>query len=144
MKCPEVQDHLSAYLDGEVPEGLGRELAAHLEACADCRTELARLRRLEAALAALAASPAPDVRDKVLGRLRSPARPWWRSLSLAASLVLGLTLGSILAGKLNPYNLSQANGNGTEILALEDVFRDYPQDSWGKVILIQDEEEPSA
>lgn len=144
MKCPEVQEHLSAYLDGEVPEDLGRELRVHLQVCADCRAELAKLSRLEDALAALAAPPAPDIRDKVLGRLSPPVRRWWRSLSLAASLVLGLTLGGILAGKLNPYNLSQANGNGAEVLALEEVFRDYPQGSWGQVILFPDEEEPSA
>lgn len=144
MKCREVQEHLSAYLDGELPEGLGRILTAHLQACEPCRAELARLHRLEGALAALTAPPVPDVRDKVMDRLRPPARPWWRSLSLAASLALGLTLGSILAGNLNPYKLNQVNGSGAEVLALEDIFRDYPQDFWGKVIIFQDEEEPSA
>lgn len=144
MKCHNVQDRLSAYLDGEVTEGLSRELAAHLQACAACRAELALLNRLERSLAALSAPAPPDIAEKIISRLRRPARPWWRSLSLAASLILGLTLGGALAGNFYPYSLNNANGNGAEVVALEDAFRDFPQDSWGRLISYQDDEEISA
>jgi|UniRef100_A0A7C3SJE3 anti-sigma factor RsiW len=140
MKCKKVQDNLSAYLDGEVPEPLSRELEAHLQTCAECQKELAWFRRLERALAALSAPAPPEIAEKIISRLQPPARPWWRSLSLAASLILGLTLGGVLAKNSYPYLLNLANGNGAEILALEDVFQDYPQDSWGRVILYTEEE----
>ncbi len=144
MKCHEVQDQLSAYLDGEVPAGRSQELEAHLRVCAACQAELALLEGLEGALGALSAPASPDIAEKVISRLQHPARPWWRAFCLAASLILGLTLGGVLAGKFNPYALDQAMGNGNEVLALEDVFRDYPQDSWGRLISFQDEEELSA
>lgn len=144
MKCPSVQDHLSAYLDAEVPEELRRELEAHLEACAACRAELALLQRLDLAFAELPLPASPDVTQRVLARVRRPAPPWWRSLSLAASLVLGLVLGGALTGNLYPYATPPANGNG-EVLAFEDVLREFPQGSFvGTVISYQDDEENSA
>jgi anti-sigma factor RsiW len=144
MKCPKVQDHLSAYVDGEVPEELRRKLEAHLEACTICRAELAALGRLDQALATLPAPASPDVTRRVLAQVRRPARPWWRSLSIAASLVLGLVLGGALTGNFYPYSARPANGNG-EVLALEDVLREFPKGSFvGTVISYQDDEGTSA
>jgi hypothetical protein len=145
MKCLNVQDHLSAYLDGETPASLRREMALHLEACAACRAELALLQRLDFAFAELPVPVSPDVSRRVLARVRRPARPWRRSLSMAASLVLGLALGGALAGNFYPYAARPANGNGAEVLALEDVLREFPKGSFvGTVISYQDDEENSA
>ncbi len=144
MNCHKVQDHLSPYLDGEVPEELRLEMEVHLKGCAACQTELALLRRLDRAFETLPAPAPPDVAHRVLSRLRRPAHPWWRSLSLAASLILGLALGGALAGNFYPNSIYKANGNGGEILALEDVLRDFPQGSWGGAVVYQDEEESSA
>jgi anti-sigma factor RsiW len=144
MNCPNLRHHLSAYLDDETPPELCREVEAHLRVCAACQAELAGLRRLDRALATLPAPDPPDLAPRVLARVRPPARPWWRSVSLAASLVLGLVLGAALAGNFYPYSLYQANGNG-DVLALEEILRDFPQDSLGRaVISYQDEEENSA
>jgi ribosomal protein L18E len=64
---------------------------------------------------------------------------------MAASLVLGLVLGGALAGNFSPYAVRPANGNGGEVLALEDVLREFPQGSFvGTVISYQDDEENSA
>jgi anti-sigma factor RsiW len=144
MECHKAQDHLSAYLDGEVPEELRLEMEAHLKACAACQMELALLDRLERAFETLSAPAPPDVAQRVISQVRRPALPWWRSLSLAASLILGLALGGALAGNFYPNSIYQANGNGSEVLALEDVFRDFPQGSWGGAVVYQDEEESSA
>ena len=144
MNCREAQAHLSLYLDGEASEERRQELKTHLEVCPACRAELAMLSRLDQALAELAAPPPPDVTQRVLGRVRRPALPWWRSLALAASLVLGLTMGGALAGNFYSYYPAKANGNGGEVLAMEDVFRDFPQGSWGGAIVYQDEEENNA
>jgi anti-sigma factor RsiW len=60
-KCREVRPHLSAYIDGEIEEPLARRVAAHTEACPDCREDLAALRepgeRVLTAFASLHAPP---------------------------------------------------------------------------------------
>jgi anti-sigma factor RsiW len=144
MKCEIVHNYLSAYLDGEVPVKLRQEVAAHLATCAACRAELAALEKLENALGSLSAPMPADITPRVISRVKHPALPWWRSLSLAASLVLGLTLGGALAGSFYPLATAAAPGNGNEVLAMEEVFRDFPQGSYGGIITYQDEEENSA
>ena len=144
MNCREAQTHLSLYLDDEASEDLHQELETHLEACPACQAELAMLTRLDQAFEELAVPPPSDVAPRVLARVRRPALPWWRSLALAASLILGLTMGGALAGNFYSYSPVKATGNGGEVLATEDVFRDFPQGSWGGAIVYQDEEENSA
>ena len=144
MNCYKFQDHLSAYLDGEVPEDLRQAMAVHLKTCTACQAELAVLEKLDRTLGHMPAPAPPDITGQVLSRVKRPALPWWRSLSLAASLILGLTLGGALAGNFYPYAATKANGNGGEVLAMEEAFRDFPQGSFGGVITYQDEEENSA
>jgi anti-sigma factor RsiW len=130
-KCPEVQERLSAWLDGELEETWLAALSAHLEVCAPCRRELAQLQALDAVLGDLPA-PAPlYLADRVLARLARPPRRWWQSLALAATLVMGLTLGGALAR--NFYPMAPANGDGAEMAALED-FQDFPEGSLGAVL----------
>ena len=38
MRCNEIQDNLSAYLDKELPADLTDAVRAHVEGCAECRT----------------------------------------------------------------------------------------------------------
>ncbi|MCA9007911.1 MAG: zf-HC2 domain-containing protein [Planctomycetaceae bacterium] len=59
MNCPEVQELLSAYYDGELDEARSSAVAAHIETCAECKAELdvfAKLTRLTESLDA----PAPS------------------------------------------------------------------------------------
>ncbi len=55
----------------------------------------------------------------------------WSSLALAATLVMGLTLGGALARTF--YPMAPANGDGAEMAALED-FQDFPEGSLGAVL----------
>lgn len=143
MTCKEVQEYLSAYVDGEAPEGLRQELADHLAACPVCGAELAALERLEAALVGLEAPPPPrDLAVKVRQRLHRPARPWRQSLALAACLALGIFLGSSLTGAIYP-GLTAANGISSEVASLE-IFQDHPQGSLGGAFSFQGEEDNSA
>ncbi len=130
-KCPEVQERLSAWLDGELEETWQTALSAHLEGCARCRRELAQLQALDAVLGDLPAPAPPYLVDRVLARLARPPRRWWQSLALAATLVMGLTLGGALAR--NFYPMAPANGDGAEMAALED-FQDFPEGSLGAVL----------
>jgi anti-sigma factor (TIGR02949 family) len=144
MKCNEVQEHLSAWLDGELPEELRPAVAAHLDECPDCQAELAALERLEAALTELEAPVPQNLAAAVRRRLPRPASPWRQSLALAACLVLGIFLGGSLTGTLYPA-MKSANGNGygNEVASLE-IFQDYPQGSLGGAFSYQAEEDDSA
>jgi anti-sigma factor (TIGR02949 family) len=139
MKCYEVQEHLSAWLDGEVPEDLRPRLVEHLAACPACQAELAALERLDAALAELEAPAPRDLAAGVLRRLSRPTPSWVRSLALAACLVLGIFLGGSLTGTLYPGIYAPAHGNG-EVASLE-IFQDYPQGSVGSAFSYQGDEE---
>jgi anti-sigma factor RsiW len=131
LKCEEVQERLSAWLDGELPEEAMAAVEVHLAGCAFCRREVARFRALDEALGALPAPVPPHLAERVLAVQPRPRRPWWQSLALAASLILGIVLGGTLARDF--YPLSTENGTGGEVLAMED-FQDFPQGSLGTIV----------
>jgi anti-sigma factor RsiW len=132
MKCHEAQEHLSAWLDGELPEAAGAALTAHLERCETCRREWLQLRALDAALDNLAAPVPPGLAEKVAARVRRPQRrPGWQAAALAACLVLGIVLGGGMARSF--HGTAAATGIGTEVASLE-VFHDFPQGSLGTVV----------
>ena len=140
MKCSEVQEYLSAWMDGEVPEGLRQRLADHVAGCPACGAELALMERLDAALVRLDSPVPQDLAAKVVRRLPRPASPRFQSLALAVCLVLGIFLGSSLTGTLYP---APANGITSEVASLE-IFQDYPQGSLGGAFYYQGEEDSSA
>ena len=135
--CNEVQERLSAWLDGELALEERREMAAHLEVCADCRRELALLERLDAVLGSLEAPAPARLAEGVLERLQPRRRYRWQHLAMAASLILGIALGGTLARDFYPYRTSSGNG---EVLALEE-FHDFPQGSLGAVMVSYQTEE---
>lgn len=57
MDCGRDRAGLSAYLDGEAPDGA--ELERHVESCAECRRELGELRALRRVLHVPALEPDP-------------------------------------------------------------------------------------
>jgi anti-sigma factor RsiW len=139
-RCDQTREKLSAWLDGELAAGARHAVAAHLKTCADCRRELGLLTALDEALGRLPAPAPPQVADRVLARLAQPRRRWWQNLALAASLVLGLTVGGSLAWDMFLlFTPAAVNGNGGEVLALED-FSDFPQGSLGAVLVAYGEE----
>ncbi len=141
MKCSEVQEYLSAWMDGEVPEGLRQQVGSHLVGCPACRAELAILERLDATLAGLEAPVPRDLGAKVRRRLPRATYPWLQSLALAACLVLGIFLGGSLTGTLYPG--VAPNGITSEVTSLE-IFQDFPQGSLGGAFSYQGEEDGSA
>ena len=96
MSCADVR--LDEYFDGEL-EGADRAaVEAHLSACAGCRSDLERSRRLEDVLRSVPAGAAPDadrfVRSVRLRSRPSPLRGWGLAaagLLAAAALVRGLS-----------------------------------------------------
>jgi len=59
MPCQEIQDNLSAYLDGELPSEEARRVEAHVEACPACRRLLRELSAVSGVLGAMPHESAP-------------------------------------------------------------------------------------
>ncbi len=137
-QCYYVRERLSAWLDGELVEAERTAVAAHLEACAGCRLELAQLSALDAALESLSAPVPPLVAERVLARIMPRRRRGWQSLALAASLIMGIVLGGTMARDFYPW--PPGNGSGAETMALED-FHDFPQGSLGSILASYQAEE---
>jgi hypothetical protein len=92
-----TEEELIGYRFGEVNERM--EIAAHLEECAECREELARI---EAVFGALDAMPVPDpgeeygrrVWQRIAPRLGRRRARWWESQFVPQRL---LALGGVVA-----------------------------------------------
>lgn len=94
---PEIE--LTAYAAGALTPAEQARVAAHLEACADCRRAVAESRRvLDGLAASLPAPPEPDwgrYRAELRERIETRRRSWWArpwpavaAAGLAAALVL--------------------------------------------------------
>ncbi|MBW1917516.1 MAG: zf-HC2 domain-containing protein [Deltaproteobacteria bacterium] len=132
IDCQSIQELLSAYMDDELPLTQKEMIQAHLAICPACRQELARLEHLWQALANLPeTAPPSDLVEGVLARLPRQAAPWWRSLALAASLLVGIMLGGALG--VNLHEVVRQPGSEPQIVALE-VFEDFPPASLGTLV----------
>lgn len=106
MDCQPSRTHLDAYLDGELPPTAVIEFEQHLDACSDCRSELALGRLLKNGVRAGArvteVSRAPDALKRRLGQaldkveaaegsgLRGSGWPRASVLAVAASVALAV------------------------------------------------------
>jgi len=78
LRCIEVVDMMTAYLDGEVSEEQRRRINYHLDGCQGCQAAIHQFRtviRLAGRLTpADVASIAPLMRDRLTATLRAPRR----------------------------------------------------------------------
>lgn len=65
-----THQHLSDYVDHDLPETQRRRVEEHTGMCPECRRVLASLRKTISALGSLRAEPRPAVADGVIERLR--------------------------------------------------------------------------
>jgi len=109
VNCPEVQQKLSAYFDGELPNEVQVPVAAHLEDCSTCAEDLAAFGKLSDLSAALTDPQAPahqwnDLEAKLDGEekdsMPTPSSPPNHSqrfparfLAMAATLLIAVGLG---------------------------------------------------
>lgn len=114
MECHTIQAYFSAYLDGELPRAKAELVSRHLEACGACRREYQAWQQLWEALAAEPVAAPPHLAGRVLAHLPKPAQPWWRSLALAASLLLGVFLGGRLGLEMH-YQLLAGPADSTQL-----------------------------
>lgn len=114
MKCDEIREILSGYVDGEARSDEGRLAEEHLAACAGCRDLVRRMRLVGAGIARTEAAVPPGFRETVFGRMERedllPRRrgliafPFrWVAIPLAAAAALALfVLMPREAGKVGP------------------------------------------
>ncbi len=68
-----THEHLSEYIDGELPDPDRTRVEDHVGRCPQCRRVLATLRKTVAGLGALMSPTAPaGLVDSVIGRLNEP------------------------------------------------------------------------
>src|SRR5207247_5446054 len=92
MDCKLVRGHLDAYVDGELEPTPVIEFEQHLDACGECRNELALARLLQQGMTKLSGPPAPaSLKKRVVRALDEVAaanaghgRAPWTSARIAA------------------------------------------------------------
>jgi len=104
MKCEEIKELLTEYLDGELPVGDAASVEEHAAGCEACRAELEALRQTSALLkslpradapAALARNVAAAVDRQITARRRAAALRWMHVggwLSAAAAIIIMINL----------------------------------------------------
>jgi anti-sigma factor RsiW len=77
MNCRSVENHLSAYLDGELPGDLMLEVRSHLADCSPCTSEMEELRALKRLLGRMpVVRPSSDFEERLVSTVlrEQPAR----------------------------------------------------------------------
>lgn len=73
------RENLSAYLDGELPQGERLALETHLAGCADCRAELVGLKKVSGLMKTHAMEPVPPaLKGAVLKEKPRASSPWFK------------------------------------------------------------------
>ncbi|HHW91206.1 MAG TPA: anti-sigma factor, partial [Firmicutes bacterium] len=71
MRCSEVREHLSSYMDGMLSAELMQAVDEHLSLCPDCREELRQLEETVALLRNLGeVEPPADLRDGIINKIQ--------------------------------------------------------------------------
>jgi predicted anti-sigma-YlaC factor YlaD len=78
LRCIEVVELATAYLDGAIGEAQRRRIDAHLAGCAGCRAAMDQFKVVKRLAGRLTAADVADldplVRDRLLATLRLPRR----------------------------------------------------------------------
>lgn len=124
-RSPHPEERLSAYADGELPAEEADAVEAHLEACTECRRELAAIETMGDAMKEASAERRGSVWDGVRRRIVRPAA--W--LLVAAGTVVLAALAAVewfRTGALTPEWLATtAVGVGIGLLALSIGLEQY-------------------
>jgi anti-sigma factor RsiW len=113
--CNQIQASFNDYLDGRLNGREMQQIAAHLDACAECGREWESLRRTQAALATL--GPAPEPKDLLLKIRVAISRERARSRH---SRLEGFSLA--WKNTLGPFVLQASAGFASAVLLLGTVI----------------------
>ncbi len=136
MNCPEVQEQLSAYHDGELKPQVRSRVAAHVASCDDCAKQLSEFESYSEAFKKL---PQPEAPPSVWAGIASESvqssRQLWLDdrrrpqlsigrLSLAASVMLMMGIGFWMVHQPEPFDSHQAEFAMTMDHYLKTLARD--------------------
>lgn len=106
MDCGEVVDLLAAYCDDELTAEDRQAITAHLHVCPACSAALAGLENLRSQIKSAGNHPLPSgFAEQIATSLQAvpvetPSNPWRRYAAIAASHILAVALGGLLAAVL--------------------------------------------
>ena len=98
MRCSEVCELLSSYMDGMLPAEEMKAVDEHLSFCPDCREELRQLEETVAILRNLGeVEPPADLRGSILNKIQASARKGEQVVSIWDRLKRWGSLGGLVA-----------------------------------------------
>jgi predicted anti-sigma-YlaC factor YlaD len=141
MKCREIKDYLSAYLDGELDLKLMEEIKAHLGSCPSCLQESQQMSRAWEMLgSAPKIEPSADYMSRFWTKVAVQETAYerflrglkdslanWRLIPVATVLSLMLILGSTgIIQQINiQYQFSQIKPDDIEMLQHIDLAQHF-------------------
>jgi anti-sigma factor RsiW len=126
MKCPQVQDRLSAFQDGELTPKERESVSKHLKGCSACLERHTEIEKVWQALGDFREIfPDPSFYGQLIEKINEPnearfpfgfqwifrlfSSPWVASALLVAGILLGTFLGNFLMkSELFPFQKNQA------------------------------------
>jgi hypothetical protein len=141
MKCEQIMEMLSPYIDGMTTEKENKAIVAHLESCSQCQTELENLRSFCAALQNLPTPELPegfaeDLHKRLVEEnspllrprdIKKPKKQGWIAASVAGiALAAGIYASSFLP--ISPMIASwqdkhdKANNNNKPSVAINEII----------------------
>ncbi len=152
MKCPDIQDRLSAYYDGELSPETQAKMTRHLAGCESCAAEFADFKDVTRAVSRMPQPKVPpavwdgiavelsagDSNDSIKPQpVAGPNRHWWtssRQLALAASVLLMLGFGYWMNRGMDHSNSGSHANSGTHehsaefVATMDHYLRQLPAD----------------
>jgi len=133
MSCENIETMLIAYLDGKARENERREVEAHLETCAACRTRAEEFRRVWSMLEEVpAVEPSLGFDARVRQRVAAEPRPrlfaWpvpQPRFAFAVALLLVLAVWISVTAPVPEQNLAAGNAEEFEMIQNLQVLEDY-------------------
>ena len=158
MNCKKVLSRLHAYVDGEVPASLTREMEEHLGTCTSCRSQAERIRQVDDILDSMSIPPLPQgFSARVMAEARRRALPvpgkrtllgldwmplrWFADLTVPMRLAAcAMVLLACLLGMFMSRDLSLSGSPRTTVVEAENLdgfewFSPTPPTSLGSAYL---------
>ncbi len=98
MKCKDLKELISAYVDGELSQTQCDFIEEHITHCRDCQMTFAEYTRISHQMSSLQLTPPlPDIKEGIMSKIRmenvlSKPRKWLRRVLIATPVVLILAV----------------------------------------------------